>query len=550
MKLLLFLFALPLAAQTTCPATPVFSICEITFPGLAQTPDLKGEFRSPLHKTYLVPAFWDGSQMAIRVSPTEPGTWDFRITDGRQGRFTATASGSQGFIEVANTHHFWYSGSHQAHLWMGDTVPALGRAAFENYVDARAAYRFNHLRLTLLVSTTLPDDAYWRDMDARINYINRKGITVDLVIAKGGNAFATIFPEREQREKFMKFLVARYGAMNITWQCTEDFETNPHGRELMKELGGYLKSLDQYHHPISTGTLATSSPLFDDQWMNYLTYRSPDGTLPAIEHQMYKAPGVVDFRGNDKFRQRLWSSTMTGAYPESSAPDDEAAQQMKVWFDVMAETRHWDLEPFFDAGGARALALEGVEYIIYIENPGPVNVTVEKHSYEMEWINPLTGEVIALKNLKQETFSGETPDRAHDWILHISREGEKKSMSKSYRFEAREVLMQEIDSDPGKVPFEITEPSADTLSLLKSGPFAVKIKKETRATKAMQYMWTGEVNADEQSFRVVGTGPNGILVLPSNLALKFPALLHLRVAGMNLYGKVFTADRNVTLTSP
>lgn len=546
--LLLSALAVTLRAQNGCPPTPAFSLCEINFPGMPQTEGFKGEFRSPDHKTYLIPAFWDGTRMVMRITPTSPGQWDFRLSDGKEGYFTATASEAPGLIETANVHHFRYSASRKAHLWMGDTVPQLDRPAFDKYTDARAAQHFTHLRVSIIPGAVLPDDAYFRDLDERLIYINRKGITADLVFARGNNTFAKIFPERAQRETFVRHIVARYGAMNITWQGFDDFETYDTGRELLKEIGGYLNTMDQYHHIASTNAQSTSSPLFDDGWMKYLTYRSADSLVPAIEHQIYPAPGVVDFSGGGSFRQNLWNSTMTGAYPEASAPDEQAANQMKVWFDFMAETRHWELEPFFDVEGGRGLALEGVEYIIYVEKPGPVKVTVEKHTYDVEWFNPVTGEVVALKNLKQEIFEGETPDKSHDWILHISREGQKKGMAKSYKFESAEVLMQEIESNPAKVPFDIVQPAADALPLNAPGAFSIKLKKDSRATRTMRFYWTGEVTADGQSFRVVGTGPNGTLQIPSNIVVRFPALLHLRVTGMNAYGKVFHADRNIQLT--
>jgi hypothetical protein len=482
------------------------------------------------------------------VNPTEPGQWDFRLSTGTEGHFTATASESQGLIETANVHHFWYSATHKPHLWMGDTVPQLDRGAFDKYVDARAAQHFTHLRVLLIPGTEKPDDAYFQDLDERIEYINRKGITADLVIARGNNSFTRIFPERAQRETFMRYLVARYGAMNITWQGFEEFESYDRARELMKEIGGYLNSMDQYHHIASTGARNTSSPLFDDGWMKYITCRSADGDIPAVEHQIYAAPGVVDFASKDSFRQRLWNATMTGAYPETAVPDETAAAQMKVWFDVMADTRHWELEPFFDVDGGKGIALEGVEYLIYVEKAGPVKVTVEKHSYDVEWINPATGDAVSAKGLKQEVFEGSPPDGSHDWLLHISREGSKKSMAKSYRFESRDVLMQEIESDPAKVPFDVAQPASDTLSFLAPGPFSVKIKKDTRATRLARFVWTGEVTADGQSFRILGTGPSGVLTIPSNIAERFPALLHLRLIAMNGYGKVFVVDRHIQLT--
>ncbi len=495
--------------------------------------------------------------MVLRITPTEPGPWDFRLNDGKTGQFTATPSDSPGFIEAANVHHFRYTGSRQAHLWMGDIAPVLDTAQFDRYVASRAAQHFNHIRVTLLPNheafpkPDAPNSAYFNDLDHRLLLINQKRITADLVLAPGNNAFTEWFPDRDARERVIRYLVARYGSLNITWQGLENFETYTRGRELMQEISAVIESADQYHHLQSCGSLATSAPLFDPAgWMKYLTYSSADPQLGAIEHQIYPAPAIAAFRSESAaaFRSQLWRTSMNGQYPEAAAPDESAAAQMKIWHDFFADTRHWELEPFFDAEGGAALALEDVEYIVYVEKPGPVSVQVEKHSYEVEWLNPITGEIIKQKNLKEETFSGETPDNAHDWVLHISREGHKASMAKSYKFESREVLMQEVESNPAKVPFEITAPAGDGFSLSKPPTYAVKLTKETRGTRRMQYLWTGEVTADEQSYRVIGTGPQGTFQIPSNIAFRFPALLHVHLTALNANGKAYALDRNYQLT--
>ena len=85
--------------------------------------------------------------------------------------------------------------------------------------------------------------------------------------------------------------------------------------------------------------------------------------------------------------------------------------------------------------GGRALALEDIEYIVYVEKPGPVEIAVEKRSYDVAWFNPITGELIKQKkDFKGEKFLGEPPDRTHDWVLRLSREGKKESMLKSLSF--------------------------------------------------------------------------------------------------------------------
>src|SRR5437868_2248807 len=88
----LLIFGVPhLHGQTPCSNTPAYSSCEIVFELTDQdaaahsnpyvSVDLKAEFRSPRHRTFLQPAFWDGGRrMVIRFAPTEAGDWDYRLT--------------------------------------------------------------------------------------------------------------------------------------------------------------------------------------------------------------------------------------------------------------------------------------------------------------------------------------------------------------------------------------------------------------------------------------------------------------------------------------
>jgi len=49
-------------------------------------------------------------------------------------------------------------------------------------------------------------------------------------------------------------------------------------------------------------------------------------------------------------------------------------------------------------------------------------------------------------------------------------------MLKSYKFDSRPVPVQEVEQNPAKVPFEISEPPGDEISLSKPASFALKIK--------------------------------------------------------------------------
>jgi hypothetical protein len=297
-----------------------------------------------------------------------------------------------------------------------------------------------------------------------------------------------------------------------------------------------LKKLDPYQHPRSSNAKVTSSPLLADGWMDYVIEGSQNDVVSSVEHQFYQVPfvGVTD-------AQHLWNATMDGDYPEFRGDNPSVA---KYWFDFMADTRHWELEPYFEVDGARTVALEDVEYVNYIEHPGPpVEVTLEKHGYDVQWLNPSTGESLEQKKYSGEHFTGEAPDASHPWVLYIAREGHKESMGKSYKFESRPVPVQEIETDLKKIPFEIAAPPGNMLVVGVPTQFSVKLTRETRATRAMTFLWTGEVVADGRGFRVLGTGSPGTFVVPSSVAANFPAVLSVHLTALNAHGKAYETDR-------
>jgi hypothetical protein len=254
-----------------------------------------------------------------------------------------------------------------------------------------------------------------------------------------------------------------------------------------------------------------------------------------VEHQFYQSPALAAGIANE---HDLWNATMNGQYPASGS-----GQYMTVWRDFMAGNRYWELEPFFGVDGGRGLALEGVEYIIYVEKPGPIEVTLEHHGYDVVWINPANGERIKQKEYRGERFTGEPPDKSHDWVLHISREGEKAGMLKSVKFESRAVPVQEITLAGEKPVFTIPEPEENEVSLLHPLHFALKIVKDTRATRSLLVEWTAEVSADGAGYRVIGTGREGTLLVPASIVKNFPAVLSLHANIVNANGKAYMVDR-------
>jgi hypothetical protein len=531
----LLLAGLPLSGQPTCTATPAWSPCDLVFDLEADEKpggvELRAEFRSPRHKTYLMHAFRDGERrFVIRFSPTEAGAWDYRLSssiarfEGKLGQFNAAESDLPGFVKVANVHHF-QTENNRPHLWMASSVEKfvdMPRAEFDALISARAKEKFTHLRVTLEAGADL------REAAERIRAISSHGLTADI-------AFAAIPGDWKERERYIADVVSRFAAFNITWAGFPAYETVPGGRAILKDTGALIKKFDPYRHPRTTMAETTSAPLSGDGWMDMIGYGTTDANIGGVEHQFYQAPALATGIANS---HDLWNAAMNGQYPAAGS-----GAYMTVWYNFMAGNRYWDMEPFFGVDGGRGLALDGVEYIIYVEKPGPIEVALEHHGYDVVWINPANGERFKQKEYKGERFTGEPPDRSHDWVLHISRESEKARMSTSYKFEARDVPVQEITLAGDKPVFEIPEPEDNEVSLAHPPHFALKVRKETRSTRSLLVEWTAEVAADGEGYRVIGTGREGTLKVPASMVKNLPAVLSLHANIVNANGKAYMVDR-------
>ncbi len=86
----------------------------------------------------------------------------------------------------------------------------------------------------------------------------------------------------EQLQPLLRYLVARYGALNCDWQGIERFEDTQNSRALLKNIGDQLKSLDAYHHPRSSDARVTTTPMLNDGWMDFLVEASPNPQLGAV----------------------------------------------------------------------------------------------------------------------------------------------------------------------------------------------------------------------------------------------------------------------------
>ncbi len=531
---LMAIAALAMPGQDICSSPALYQPCDIVF--TIPRPDvvLQAELKSPKFRTALVRAFPDGgSRWVLRFAPVDPGTYEYRLSgnvaewQGKTGKVEVPASEAAGFIRPANVHHWIHPETIRPHLWMGDV---------------------NHQRVSIDLEAAWADGqpvlAYWQQIERQIRDANAAGRVADLSLARSPAVLSRMLPGWSDRERYLQSIVSRFASFDVTWWVFETWEDGANGRPLARELGLLLKKIDPYNHPRSTGSRATSAPLLNDGWMDFITIGQPGDAIPVVEHQFFGRPFVhTSAAPADPVaaRKALWNATMSGQYPSFHGMPDKL---LEIWEKVVGRTRYWELEPYFDVDGGRALALDEVEYLVYIEKPaGPLEVTTAKHGYDVYWIDPATGESTKAKDYRGEKFVSEPPSADHDWILHLSRDGRKEGMAKSYKFESRQNLMQEPEQTPARIPFAIELPDGDEISLSRPPAFRLKVTRETRATRQMQIVWTGEVVADGQGYRVLGTGPAGTMNLPRDMVQKLPAVFNLRLSVVNNNGKAYALDK-------
>jgi hypothetical protein len=618
-----FLLAGPGQAIEVCAPTPVYEPCEISLDMTEEeaakhanpymTVELRAEFRSPKGgATKVMPGFWDGGRnFKLRFAPDFEGRWDFRIisnlpsVDRKVESFEATPARTPGFIEVFNTRYFRHQQENTPHFWIGDTsykFATIPWETFQQVVDRRSEQKFNHIRGLILgfdehAEKVLADPEnplllHFQEVDRRVAYMNQKGIIYDLLMGGDQNQLADLLPKRQQRERYARYLVARYGAYNITWQGVQEFEEYEDGRAFLKEMYGYIQKWDPYNHPRSTHAVTTSSPLMADGWMSYIVQQSSDVDLAAVEYEINAAPFVNAEFGyedsgagkshthhvdSDEFRRRMWRAAIHGQYitygntgtyggrkfdVDPRFLDSPGVEYVKHLQDFLQQTRYFDLQPYYRVEGGEALGLQvvpyrsekpmGVEYIVYVEKPGPVELIIPKHKYDVSWFNPIDGAWFDQK----DRFNGERfrspgpPDDLHDWVLYVRREGKKENFNNSFYLESRQARLKKVETAEADLPFSIQLPDAEELVAGKEFEFNATLTKDTRAAKKIYWLWTAEVAGSGVGPRVLGSEQFGRFKIPERLTEHFPATLQVRLVGVDGAGRVFEAFKPYRLAAP
>ena len=324
--------------------------------------------------------FWDGGMSwKLRFAPDQEGQWQWQTEsddeglNGQSGSFEVIASDLRGGIKAMDDHplHFQYQNGDP--MWfVGDTAWSLvtdseekkhDRKAAEYYLDRRAEQGFNVVH-TMMISEAgwgnnggdAFDDlqaekinpAYWQEADERIAYANQKGITVGLVLAwgdKGRNPNDwREFPSQDARERYAKYMAARYGAFNVYFILAGEWNADirngvseAQARAYYNAIGQVVSDVDAHGrlvgiHPMIWGT---SREFASELWCTFGDYqqmypnlhdeilKSHATQMPVVnsEYAYYlrdqAGDGICDKQNSadiDTIRHSTWDIVMAGGY--------------------------------------------------------------------------------------------------------------------------------------------------------------------------------------------------------------------------------------------
>jgi hypothetical protein len=392
---------------------------------------------------YTIPGFWDGGQSwKVRWAPRHAGTYSVTVAcsdtsdTGLHGRtfggFNVSANYSptwapHGFVKVdPSRRHYLANDDGRKFYWIADLAwmalyektwfdhITITEAEFRYIADRRAEFGFNTIQ-TLIMSDlsesrwldgnhAFQGDAgqdrdrinpiSWQRVDSRVQYAMQKSLFMMLMTTDGGTHLG--WP-RAQRERFYRYLVARYAAYNVAFGGGDEINklVDPDPAEYIHMID-QIHALDPYDHLVS---------MHNHNWgdVNRIVQIVPESVdiITLQSHNMnyfansafsrtYGKPFIFsegDFFGNHadavEIRLNAWWSFMGGAAGHSYGDDvitqDETAmtnggsQEMKrfaAWID-QAGLRWWDYTRFVALGSNRFLAAApGGQYIILASGTG------------------------------------------------------------------------------------------------------------------------------------------------------------------------------------
>jgi hypothetical protein len=385
------------ASGTAFPRVPRYGVFEraLRFSTSAANPWAQVTERvmlsGPQRRRVSIGGFYSGhSTWTFRFAPDTLGKWRWtaRISDGThtvadQGNFVVVAGPSPGFVRRNPANHYrWMFSNGEPYdpiglqdctvrVYTDDPLTGFGFdgglgtpprwTSLEPYLSTFAAAGFDLFRWGpnncsfALWNAISPDGNVYSAQggayaDRLMRALRRHGFRVEFVLFGLDSHFPTDTSPTDLGavERYVKYVVDRYGAFVDFWELLNE-TTVPDA--WYAAVGGFLRRVDPYHHPVGTSWSRPDLPDIDfgsDHW--YQTEPELDSDLVTWQRlraepaRAYGKPTLVDEQGNSghnwdptsavRMRLRVWTAFFAEAtlvFWNTSATKDYAKQAANIY---------------------------------------------------------------------------------------------------------------------------------------------------------------------------------------------------------------------------
>jgi len=409
---------------------------------------------------------------------------------GAEGSFECLPSDIPGMISQDQTNPIWFGYKSGAHFqvrsfhvgdrFFAENWPAENRKAFLDWAQTQnynmlsvASHYLNRNAKSRGLSWKTPDlwplnAAEFRKLETILNDLAERKIAVYPFAGFFGQS--SNFPTNHQDQQlYIRYTLARIAPYwNILFNVAGPEPTikanqfqNAMTPKDINRLGSLIHKLDPFGHPISIHNPGGDDPYINAPWQSYGTLQGwKDANLISINKGLLKNhhpakplyaqevfwPGNMyhKIKTDTEIRKKAYVMLLSAAainYADMNGNSSTGfsgsmnlAEKVQSRHDIIKKV--WDFFetiPFYKMTPSQelidngfCLAEQGRTYLIYLPDAGKVNVTIERGTYNITWINAQNttdrknaGTTTDGKNLT-------TPAYADDWLLYLSRKDRAK----------------------------------------------------------------------------------------------------------------------------
>lgn len=378
---------------------------------------LSAEFFSGVHYAY-AEGFYDGKGVyRIRFMPSVPGEWTFVTSsnvpewNGRSGtiRVAPASPGNHGPVRVKDESHFGYADGFRyrpigtnCYLWH------LGSEALrEQTLTSLRRSPFNKIRMSVLPMANRyirlepelypfegsirdgfdfdrPNPTYFARLEEAVLELQKLGIEAELILLHpcDDGRYGYNRMTREQEERYLRYVIARFGAFRNIWWCLayEHDRMADKTPDDWERLFGILRECDAGQHLRSIQNASAEWYDYGKPWITHLSLRTHDVKLASDLTRDYNKPVVMDECGaegnldNDwgsllpeDMLYNVWEGNCRGGYvtySEAYAAGDGAP----LWM--------------YNGGSLTGRSLDGIRFLKELLDVAPENVTYASGSHD------------------------------------------------------------------------------------------------------------------------------------------------------------------------